>query len=197
VCVCVCVCAYAGGGLGGWVHACVCVCACLSCCGWSATLFCCVRACAWIHLVRGGEEDEQAPLTDKRRPSSADDTGEDGIEQKKRKKRQVQYPLLADVSDAAQIVKFAGIKFLIFFVVFIMGFMVQAMPDKIIVCNQQYVVALSRVVQKHVYSIVTLSAMPQNAVAFCDVGQRCANTFTRSSRQRCSNAVNWRRMLHR
>jgi hypothetical protein len=98
-----------------------------------------VVGCSYL---RGGEEDEKAPLTDKKGPKSVDD-GEDGIEQKKKKKKTVQYPLIADVSDAAQIVKFAGIKFLIFFVVFIMGFMVQAMPDKIIICNQQYGVGVT------------------------------------------------------
>ena len=57
------------------------------------------RADCVVSSPSGGDEDEDAPLKAATKPVI---DGEEGIEQKKKKKKEIQYPLLADVSDAAQ-----------------------------------------------------------------------------------------------
>ena len=96
-------------------------------------------------FLSGGDEDEDAPLTTAAKPVI---DGEEGIEQKKKKKKEIQYPLLADVSDAAQITQYAGIKIILWFGVFILSFTVQSMPGAIIACNQQKVAIIGTVCVK-------------------------------------------------
>lgn len=93
------------------------------------------------------DEDENAPLNDGKKKKTSDD-GEEGIEQKKKKKKEVAYPRLDEVSDASQyasshcmcvscidvnsrIVKYSGIKFLVFFAGFILAFIVYGMPRSV------------------------------------------------------------------